>query len=606
MGQTRVRDETGGSIGTIAYVGPVASAKDPSVLYAGIIWDDPHRGKHNGSVLCRKTKRIISYFVTSSPTGGSFVKMDKLDYGVALTRSVLRHKYVDLHSPECVAPENQLRNCYVHTTTDGHTKPIELHGEYQIRKYQQLSDVPTVSLRWSGIVDVQLETDEGDSTTKTTENPNPKMFDNVKELDLACNLFHSFGTVTKALPYFRNVEIFSIAGNRIVDWNMIPHTYPTNLMHLNLQQCSVHDLGVVLQIGESMPNLRQLVLANNPNLLENHNKNNNDTTNDQFQEKFDNLEYLDVSNCGLTSPTLFSKIPNLKTLNVNANLGITQFHVTDQDDPNRWFTKLESLHLEHTSVSEWKHFVVPPTLRSVRVKHVPLVQSCSVGAARCRILAHFPQLDTINSTVMTSVDRKEAARWCMQQSQLQQHPQYEYWKTQYPDIVTSLSPQQSSGSFTSSSSEPYPNHMSIITVTIRSMAPGSCEMPGLTRRFPKSMRISQLQALIARHFGLDIDLQVLSFVNSTTTEGSMPESIHSDDYDPIIGADRDLEYYNVPDGAEILVKEREILESTATAQPPLHTNNKHLQDLEQRIDAQERELADLERRKQQAHVTSIS
>ena len=61
VGETRIRDSDG-FCGTIVYKGPVASAKDENEIYAGIAWDDASRGKHDGSVLCRRTNRIVRHF----------------------------------------------------------------------------------------------------------------------------------------------------------------------------------------------------------------------------------------------------------------------------------------------------------------------------------------------------------------------------------------------------------------------------------------------------------------------------------------------------------------------------------------------------------------
>lgn len=41
------RIECGGTYGTIKYVGPVQGYKG---LWFGVDWDDPDRGKHNGTV----------------------------------------------------------------------------------------------------------------------------------------------------------------------------------------------------------------------------------------------------------------------------------------------------------------------------------------------------------------------------------------------------------------------------------------------------------------------------------------------------------------------------------------------------------------------------
>ncbi|ETL46465.1 hypothetical protein L916_03649, partial [Phytophthora nicotianae] len=51
-------DDGSGSLGTIRYIGPVATAKDASALYYGIEWDDWGRGKNDGSVELPSGERV--------------------------------------------------------------------------------------------------------------------------------------------------------------------------------------------------------------------------------------------------------------------------------------------------------------------------------------------------------------------------------------------------------------------------------------------------------------------------------------------------------------------------------------------------------------------
>ncbi len=69
--------------GTILYSGPLQHlASSPSETYLGIEWDDPLRGRHNGTVS------NFQYFTTQHPTGGSLVKKNKVEFGVSLLNSL--------------------------------------------------------------------------------------------------------------------------------------------------------------------------------------------------------------------------------------------------------------------------------------------------------------------------------------------------------------------------------------------------------------------------------------------------------------------------------------------------------------------------------------
>uniref|UniRef100_A0A8C7YWW7 Tubulin-specific chaperone E n=1 Tax=Oryzias sinensis TaxID=183150 RepID=A0A8C7YWW7_9TELE len=62
-----------GERATLRYVGPVPPT---SGLWLGVEWDNPERGKHDGS------HNGVQYFTCSHPTGGSFVRPAKVTFGV--------------------------------------------------------------------------------------------------------------------------------------------------------------------------------------------------------------------------------------------------------------------------------------------------------------------------------------------------------------------------------------------------------------------------------------------------------------------------------------------------------------------------------------------
>lgn len=158
VGRTRCRDKDG-FYGTIRYVGPVASASNEAEVYAGIEWDDATRGKHDGSVICKRTNALVKHFACSNgntedrtyaTTGASFVRMKKLDLGAVLDRQLLESRYV---SPDAklVAPDNVLPDCYANTSSGKQKKPIEFWGEVKLRQRQQLDSLHHVSLRCMGV-----------------------------------------------------------------------------------------------------------------------------------------------------------------------------------------------------------------------------------------------------------------------------------------------------------------------------------------------------------------------------------------------------------------------------------------------------------------------
>ena len=107
---------------------------------------------------------------SSTTTGGSFIRLKKLDLGVALDEQLLQQKYVK-HDAELVAPGNLLPHYAL--TSSGREKPIEFVGELKIRSRQQLSNLERISLRCLGIARASHSPIAG------------HIYQHIKEIDLA-------------------------------------------------------------------------------------------------------------------------------------------------------------------------------------------------------------------------------------------------------------------------------------------------------------------------------------------------------------------------------------------------------------------------------------
>jgi hypothetical protein len=75
-------------IGTVRYEGPLLhKPSDPNDIWIGIEWDNPHRGKHSGTV------EDTTYFRTASATGGSLVRKAKADFGLDIITSLQKRYF---------------------------------------------------------------------------------------------------------------------------------------------------------------------------------------------------------------------------------------------------------------------------------------------------------------------------------------------------------------------------------------------------------------------------------------------------------------------------------------------------------------------------------
>jgi hypothetical protein len=386
VGVTRVRD-VDGFVGTVLYVGPVPSAKDSQEVYAGIAWDDASRGKHDGSVICRSTNQLIRLF---SCEGGSFLRLSKLDLGVSLDPALLKSKYVALDAP-VVAPDNLLP--HTARTSSGREKPIELLGELNIRKRQQLEDLDNISLRSLGIA--RASTDESISE-----------FSHLKEMDLAGNLISDWDTVFCILGQFPLLKKVSLASNRIMDVPRHPLRVPGHLDRiriLNLNGCSL-TFRTIQWIADAMPQLEELCVAYN-DLSD---------VKDGSITGFRSLHFLDCSSCNLTSwkdqVQCFGTLPSLQHLMVNDN-SIPDISMASVD--GRCFKNLRSLQLAGTSIDSWHDLDgirAFESLESLRLRNTPLTSSMGAAEARSITVARIPNLIFLNASPISSKERAEAER----------------------------------------------------------------------------------------------------------------------------------------------------------------------------------------------------
>ncbi|RYG70078.1 hypothetical protein EON64_01165 [archaeon] len=124
----RVHDADGYKA-TVRYFGPVMAAQNKEEVWLGVEWDNPSRGKHDGS--CVDEHGIIHRYFRCASTAGSFIRPSKVSSGISLERA-LHERYVSLESEEIAQEGGMLPDSFV-STSKGNMKPIEFVGEKKIR-----------------------------------------------------------------------------------------------------------------------------------------------------------------------------------------------------------------------------------------------------------------------------------------------------------------------------------------------------------------------------------------------------------------------------------------------------------------------------------------
>ncbi|GAB5578347.1 tubulin-specific chaperone E isoform X3 [Prionailurus iriomotensis] len=191
------RVEVNGEHATVRFSGVVPPVAG---LWLGVEWDNPARGKHDGS------HEGIVYFKCRHPTGGSFVRPNKVNFGVDFLTAV-NNRYVLEDGPEEDGKEQPV--------TIGN-KPVETIGfDSVIKQQSQLSKLQEVSLRncvvlrcapgWPVLEELYLKSND----ISISERP-ADVLQTVKLLDLSSN------------PLIDENQLFLIAYlPRISQWSFI-------------------------------------------------------------------------------------------------------------------------------------------------------------------------------------------------------------------------------------------------------------------------------------------------------------------------------------------------------------------------------------------------
>jgi hypothetical protein len=532
--KTRLRD-TDGFVATIRYIGPVASAKKNTETYVGVEWDDPHRGLHDGSVISRTTNELVRHFSlsTPSPTGGSFLRLNKIDTGVELNFKLIQSRYVDPDAP-LVAPNNLLP--FSARTSSGRDKPIEFLGELKVRKRQQLSDLDDISLRSMGVSSIATGDCEAGKELMNT-------FEHLKELDVSGNLFSDWENLLEILKIFPNLTWLSFASNKIYD---IPSNIQwkdggfERLEFLNLNKCSIASFRTVLVLDELCPKLQELCVAYSDlsDMGQSHSgesEESNDSGSTGPVKVFQSLTLLDCSNCNLhcwnTQIRRLCHLPKLATLILDDN-PITEASILNPDE----FAQLEHIQITGNEINSWaaiESLAQLPNLKGLRFRKCPLTNEIGSGEARAGTIARLPQIELLNASDISEKERLEAERRYVSNVSREmillnantkvteadedsssisnsfkklglydKYPRFEELMAKHKEsMLVSQSANMGGASISSNA----------LSVTIRSMAAESCTIEPMQKRLPSSLKVGRLKIMCAKVFGLDIELQMLHF-----------------------------------------------------------------------------------------------
>ncbi|XP_010620278.1 tubulin-specific chaperone E isoform X2 [Fukomys damarensis] len=266
------RVEVNGEYATVCFSGPIPSVAG---LWLGVEWDNPERGKHDGS------HEGTEYFKCRHPTGGSFIRPNKVNFGVDFLTAI----------KNCYEPDDDGKE---HIVIIGN-KPVETVGFDSIIKQQsQLTNLKEVSLRNRA---VSYAGEKGGIA---------KACQNIRVLDLSKNLLSSWDEVICIALQLKHLEILNLRSS----------TLP--LGGQSLRSCTSVQIGFAFQKGckTSMFQSLQYLLADD-----------NQISHWSCINELDKLQSLHTLSCQrnpltegnkkaqITRQFIIARISQLKTLN---------------------------------------------------------------------------------------------------------------------------------------------------------------------------------------------------------------------------------------------------------------------------------------------------
>ncbi|XP_029787412.1 tubulin-specific chaperone E isoform X2 [Suricata suricatta] len=371
------RVEVNGEHATVRFSGVVPPVAG---LWLGVEWDNPARGKHDGS------HEGTVYFKCRHPTGGSFIRPNKVNFGVDFLTAV-KNRYMLEDGPEEDGKDQ--------IVIIGN-KPVETIGfDSVIKQQSQLNRLQEISLR-SCVVN-----GAGDKGAIAKACPN------VRKADLSRNLLSSWDEVLGIADQLAHLEVLNLSENKL--------NFPSGSPSLTgkfpaLKVLVLNRTGItwaeVLQCAPGWPVLEELYLESN-----------NLSISERPVGVLQTVKLLDLSSNPLIDENQLFRIaylPRLEQL-ILSDVGISSIHFPDAGTgcKTSMFPSLQYLVVNDNQISQWSFINELDKLQSLHALSClrnPLTEGDSGGAQTTRqfIIAKISQLKTLNKCEILSEERRGA------------------------------------------------------------------------------------------------------------------------------------------------------------------------------------------------------
>ncbi|CAN9510676.1 unnamed protein product [Ophioblennius macclurei] len=482
-----------GERATVRYVGPVGTTAG---VWLGVEWDDPQRGKHDGS------HEGVQYFSCRHPKGGSFVRPAKASYGVEYLTAVRQ-----------VYPEE--------SDTFFNTKD---------RSLQSRTSVLLGGLEVNG-------PGSEEAIRRTTPN--------VQVLDLTRSLLLSWEDVSVISGQMDQLNQLMLSCNRLSlppDPPALSHAF-CNLKILHLHKCEL-TWPQVLHCAPMWPQLESLVVAEN---------NISDVQRPEGVLQSLVSLHLELNPLAPDAVLGLSALPRLEELNVShTGLSTIQFEDAAPGCQTAMFPKLKTLIVDDNNITEWRvidEFAKLPSLVRLSCRRNPLQSSDGNPAtAHQMVMAKLGRLLVLNASEVLPEERRGAEldyikmfgmEWLKTKGCSESRAQFDQEHPRYQILIDKYgAPEEGE------LKKPVPFALKNQILKITFAFPNDDSRKPIEKKLPASILVQNVKGLL--HKLLKVPAADLRLTYSTSKEVGTEFEVDGDL--------KPLQFYSIKDGDQILVR----------------------------------------------------
>jgi Leucine-rich repeat (LRR) protein len=526
--------------------------KGSSGQWLGVEWDDPVRGKHDGS------KDGIRYFSCRSPTSGSFIRPSAaISYGCTFVFALV-NKYVE-----------QLPQ--VQSSPEGGTPPIEtvILGSSNNAIVVEAPDLNKVRRKLAKLENLRhVSLDDAGVSSAGPPGEIKERCPNIRGLDLSLSLISTWDMIFDIVVQLSNLSSLTLNSNRLKELEAPRPSQLTSTKELFLNDNATSWEQAML-LSPMFPALEHIQLGHNfISTLSPWPASNNFKPYPALQDL--NLDDNQLSDW-MQIIKAISVFPSLSRLVLSSNQ-IAQIPSWDSvkggnGDLIRPLTSLKHLSLASNKILEWSSidalFSWFPNLSTLSTRDNPITQDAITSRYYNQlVIARIPTLTALDGSQISKSERQDCElfylSFIMRQSELTTDEQRTAKHPQFSDLVSNHGKPEVQASGAVSSKETLKNHLINIKLLRFESPPTKNSVsipPNLTRvelKVLPTMTVRNLRLKILKAFKLPLKAELktwmLLFRSGSETEAeARPMEMHEEQ----LG--KEVEWWGLDEGSVLAV-----------------------------------------------------